>query len=694
MTKPVTKQPARPRKSPATRSPAEIKALEARLREAEDTLNAIRSGDVDALVVQGPSGDRVFTLRGSDHRYRQLVETMTEGALLLAPDGTLVYANERFAQLVGVPHETLLGTSFEAYVASSSRAMVDALLRGRDTVSAKAEVEIVTADGTLVPVYLSATASWDENNQITCVIATDLSEQKRHQEMVVAERLTTEIVEHAAEGIVVCDLSGKVIRASRAALRLTDDNPLLLPFERAFSLDTADAPDAGRAILDLALTGVTTSGREVALRRRDRDPVVLLLSAAPVPGSDGQPIGAVISFVDITEAKRATEERARLLERATEARVEAEAANRAKDEFLAMLGHELRNPLAPILTAIELMKAHPDDSSTREREVIERQVTHLVMLVNDLLDVSRIAQGKVELHKRPIELADVIASSLEACSPILEERRHELTLDVEPGLIVDGDEARLAQVISNLVTNAAKYTERCGRVSIVAKRDGDDAVVLVRDNGMGIAPDLLATLFDRFVQSKRTLDRSEGGLGLGLSIVRSLVTLHGGTVAARSSGIGRGSELEVRLPVCDTSSLQPAAAAVAASPAHQAAAGARRVLIVDDNTDAAEMLADALSVMGHETRVAFDGPSGLDAAAGFVPDIAFLDIGLPAMDGYELARKMRTELAFPQLRLVALTGYGQDSDRQRSVDAGFDGHMVKPINLAAVASTIERLTRA
>jgi PAS domain S-box-containing protein len=663
--------------------------LEERLREAEETLEAIRSGDVDALVVQGPAGDQVFTLKGADHRYRQLVETMNEGALMLAADRTIVYANARFATLVRVPHEQLLGSSIDQYIASSSRTLVDALLRQRAAGAAKAEVEIVAADGRLVPVYLSATASWDEDHQLTCVIATDLSEQKRNQEMVADERLTAGIVEQAAEGIVVCDLDGKVIRASHAAVRVTGSNPLLLPFEETFPLQSLEDPDAARTVLELALSGATTTGREVGLHVGDREPVVLLLSAGPVLGSDGEPLGCVISFVDVTDTKRAAEERLRLLERANAARLEAEAANRAKDEFLAMLGHELRNPLAPILTAIEVMKQRSDDGSLRERDVIERQVKHVVMLVNDLLDVARIAQGKVELHRRPASVADFIAKAIEACGPILEERRHHLDVEVEPGLFVDGDEVRLCQVISNLLTNAAKYTHRHGHLAIVATRVGAEIVIVVRDDGMGISPDLLPTLFERFVQGTRTIDRSEGGLGLGLSIVRSLVGLHGGTVGVRSAGSGRGSEFEVRFPAIEAPAHRPAAAPVEAPV--EAATG-KKVLIVDDNADAAEMLAEALSAMGHDTRVAFDGPSGLDVAAGFAPDIAFLDIGLPAMDGYELARRMRVELAVPNLRLVALTGYGQDSDRQRSADAGFDFHMVKPIDLRAVASTIKRLT--
>ncbi len=660
--------------------------LEERLRDAEEILDAIRNGDVDALVVQGPAGDRVFTLKGADHRYRQLVETMNEGALLLTGDRTIVYANVRFAQLVRVPHERLLGTPIDRYVARSTVSMLEALVRDRSAGSAKAEVELVASDGTSVPVYVSATPGWDEEHQLTCVIATDLSEQKRDQQMFAAERLAARIVEQAAEGIVVCDLDGKVIRASHSAQRITGENPLLRSFEEAFPFESADDAHAAKMVLDLALRGATTKGREVVLHR-DHDQVVLLLSAGPVLGPLGEALGCVISFVDITASKHAAEERLRLLEHANQARLEAEAANRSKDEFLAMLGHELRNPLAPILTAIEVMKARGEQGAVRERAVIERQVRHVVMLVNDLLDVSRIAQGKVELHRKTVEISDIVAKAIEACSPILEERRHLLEVDLESELVVDGDEARLCQVISNLLTNAAKYTHREGRIELIGKRVANEIIIIVRDNGMGIPPDLLPTLFDRFVQGTRTIDRSEGGLGLGLSIVRSLVLLHDGVVDARSDGV-TGSEFEVRLPAVARETLQPRPV----TPLEIEAVKARKVLIVDDNTDAAELLADALSRLGHETRVAFDGPSGLDTAAGFRPDIAFLDIGLPAMDGYELARRIRSELDAPNLRLVALTGYGQASDRQKSAEAGFDGHMVKPINVQAVATTIQRLT--
>ncbi|MDB4960130.1 MAG: Chemotaxis protein methyltransferase CheR [Myxococcales bacterium] len=683
---------AKPRARPAARKPVSRAVLEARLREAEETLDAIRSGDVDALVVQGPTGDQVFTLKGADHRYRQLVETMNEGALMLTQDCTIVYANARFATLVDVPLEKLIGSELQAYIADTSHDMVGALLQQRVGGAAKAEVDLVATDGTRVPVYLSATASWDEDHQLTCVIATDLSEQKRSLEMVAAERLTARIVEQAAEGIVVCDLSGSVIRASKAAHRIAGTNPLLRSFEDVFELHAADDLRASRTVLDLALHGSTTSGRELTPLRDGHETIDLLLSAGPILGSDGEPLGCVISFIDVTDRRRAAAERLQLLERTNEAWLEAESANRAKDEFLAMLGHELRNPLAPILTALELMKLRDEESSRRERDVIERQVTHVVRLVSDLLDVSRIAQGKVELHRRPLGLADVIARAIEVASPILEEREHELDIDIADGLFLHGDEARVCQVLSNLLTNAAKYTERRGQIEIRASRVGKELVVVVRDNGMGIAPELLPNLFDLFVQGTRTIERSEGGLGLGLSIVRSLVQLHGGRVAVRSDGVGKGSEFEVRFPAIEPARAQVAPVVVEPAAGDADGAASRRVLIVDDNTDAAEMLAEALSELGHETRIAHDGPSGLGVVESFVPDIAFLDIGLPAMDGYELARRMRVQVARPELRLVALTGYGQDSDRKRSAEAGFDYHLVKPIDVRAVVSTIKRLT--
>ena len=318
----------------------------------------------------------------------------------------------------------------------------------------------------------------------------------------------------------------------------------------------------------------------------------------------------------------------------------AEGASRAKDEFLAMLGHELRNPLSPIVTALDLMRLHAPTAAERERAVIERQVSHLVRLVDDLLDVSRITRGKIQLERRVVPLQEVIGRAVEQASPLLEERRHALVLEVTEPLHLEGDEHRLAQVIANLLTNAAQYTDPGGRIVLRAWAEDREVRLSVTDNGIGISPALLPRIFDLFVQGERALDRLPGGLGIGLTIVRSLVDLHGGRVAAESAGRGQGSDFTICLPLPTVARVgppQPPARnrAIAAAPTGV------RVLVVDDNEDAADLLAEVLRARGHEVRVAFDGPTALAAVVDQPPRVALLDIGLPVMDGYELARRLR-----------------------------------------------------
>jgi PAS domain S-box-containing protein len=379
-------------------------------------------------------------------------------------------------------------------------------------------------------------------------------------------------------------------------------------------------------------------------------------------------------------------ERARI-EREREALLHAaEAANRAKDEFMAMLGHELRNPLAPMVTALHLMKQEGTDTFLRERTVIERQVNHLTRLVDDLLDVSRIAQGKVQLKLELVELSEIITRAAEMASPLLEQHAHTLTIDVaRTGLRLRADVLRLTQVVSNLLTNAAKYTPSGGRIGISAQAQGDELSLYVRDDGIGMTPEVLAQAFDAFVQGKQSIDRAHGGLGLGLAIVRSLVQRHGGSVSAHSAGPGEGSEFIVRLP---RASQQEAVPSDTARPDQSdlCLPSSPHILVVDDNDDAADMLARVLAAQGCRVVVAHDGLVALQLTAGHSFDGALLDIGLPVMDGYELARRLRALPAFANARLIAVTGYGQESDRQRSAAAGFCEHLVKPVS-------IEQLTR-
>jgi signal transduction histidine kinase len=363
----------------------------------------------------------------------------------------------------------------------------------------------------------------------------------------------------------------------------------------------------------------------------------------------------------------------------------AKSATRAKDEFLAMLGHELRNPLAPILTALQLL--HLRGEKTKESSIIERQVKHLVRLVDDLFDVARIARGQIVLKRELLDLADVVAAALEIATPLVEECRHTLTVDVpHHSLMVHGDRIRLAQVVSNLLTNAAKYTESGGTLAIAASRREEWVELRVRDSGIGIAPSMVPRVFDLFSQEQQGIDRAQGGLGLGLAIVRNIVELHGGDVAVHSEGLTKGSEFLVRLPLATAeatvSSPAPTAEPVIAKQQFL------RVMLVDDNADAAEMLGTALELSGYTVRTAPDGPSALKLASEVALDVAILDIGLPGMDGYDLARRLRANPEHADLRLVALTGYGQAADLKRAREAGFDEHVVKPVDLVRLDAAI------
>lgn len=382
-------------------------------------------------------------------------------------------------------------------------------------------------------------------------------------------------------------------------------------------------------------------------------------------------------------------EKAELHGRRSGALREAERANRAKDEFLALLGHELRNPLAPILTAIELMKLKDAKLLERERSVIERQARHMVQLVDDLLDVSRVTRGKIQLRLEPIEIATAIGQAVEMVSPLFEQRQHRLSVSVpKTGLPVQGDPFRLAQVFANLLTNSAKYTPVGGQISVSARVRAGMVEVRIRDNGSGIARSMLERIFEPFVQGARSADGSSGGLGLGLPLVRSLVALHEGTVYAHSEGLGRGSEFSVELPLLGQKLL--AGGALGASEARPGnESSRRRLLVVDDNADAAEMTAEGLRVLGYQVRVAFDAESALEVALEFRPECAVLDIGLPIVDGYELGRRLREALG-EELMLIAVTGYGQEGDRERSRREQFAEHLVKPIDLALLARCLKK----
>jgi signal transduction histidine kinase len=397
-------------------------------------------------------------------------------------------------------------------------------------------------------------------------------------------------------------------------------------------------------------------------------------------------------FVELFQLQRRTREMAEervALARAETARRAAEESNRRKDEFIAMLSHELRNPLAPIRAGIEVirrMKA-AEPTVVQAVEVMDRQVVHLVRLVEELLEVSRISQGRITLKKEPVELSKVITLGVETARPLIASRNQTLDIVVPPAPVwVSGDGMRLSQVVANLLNNASKYTQERGRIEVVATAGAGEATILVRDNGTGIDPQLLPHVFDLFVQGERSLDRSQGGLGIGLSLVRHLVELHQGRVEAHSTGAGRGATFKVVLP-CINAVAEPIVALV--PEAGRKAARVCRVMVVDDNIDAAESVAMYLRLEGHEVKVVADAHHAISSATVFAPQVAVLDIGLPELDGYYLARRLRQQSG-GELTLIALTGYGQKEDRERALEAGFDHFFVKPTDPREIQAAISR----
>ncbi|HEX5760757.1 MAG TPA: ATP-binding protein [Thermoanaerobaculia bacterium] len=422
------------------------------------------------------------------------------------------------------------------------------------------------------------------------------------------------------------------------------------------------------------------NGREMVIERPDGHRLTVLAHANPIRDESGALSGAVNVLIDISDRKRAENA--------------LRDADRSKDEFLATLAHELRNPLAPIRTAVEIL--HREGGASVESrwalEVIDRQMAQMTRLVDDLLDVSRITRDKLELRKGRAELAGLVRSAVETSRPLLAAGGHQLTVSVPPRpIFVDADPTRLEQALSNLLNNAAKYTPRGGDVSVTVERRRGQAAVTVRDTGIGIPPEMLPRIFDMFTQVDRSLERAQGGLGIGLTLARRLVEMHGGTIEAHSEGPGRGSSFTIRLPIAEASR----AAAHAEMDDEPVRPGATlRILVVDDNRDAASTLGLLLELTGHEVRTAHDGLEAVAAASEFRPDVVLLDIGLPKLNGYEAARRIRRQPRGEGVVLIAITGWGQEEDKQQSKEAGFDQHIVKPVDPAALLKLISSFEQA
>jgi two-component system CheB/CheR fusion protein len=924
---------------------AENGELRQRLEEAEETIRAIRTGAVDAFLVEEPDGCRVYTLEGADRPYRLLVEEMQQGAATLYADGTIAYCNRRLADLLEMRHEKLIGAALCDFIASDDLSVHENLIGQGKRRSGRGEAHLRRTDGSSVPVYLTFNALPADCGVVTGVLVTDLRSQKHHEvlaatleklqdaqaALVKKERQLQHVTDHAAVMVAQCsrdmrftfvnqtcasfldrpieqiigrpiaevlgssafeairphiervlaggrvefeeeipyakagrrtmrvvyvpdidsrgdvcgwiaaitDISDRkkteeALRASESRLsafleqlplgvgatdlegRWTISNAVMRTFmpekaaardpERASRWEAVDAD--GQPIPPhewpsaRALRGETvSSGMEMMYTGDDGRKLWTRVTSAPLRSQSGEIVGAMSVVQDIDAIKRAelalreSEERFRSLvsvitdvpwtsdstgafvapqpmwteytgqswdelrgfgwvnavhpadqervkstwleacrtagvfesngrlwhaatrqyryfaARATpllcpdghvrewvgsctdvheQRRVEEALrdGDRRKDEFLAMLAHELRNPLAPLCNALHLVRladANTQSGLKQACDLMERQLEHLIRLVDDLLDVSRITSGKITLQTEAADLGTIVARAVEGSRPFIDERTHmlEVTLPSEP-ITVEADAVRLAQVVWNLLNNAAKYTPKGGRIWVRGELEGTEAVVRVRDTGMGIAHEMLPKVFDLFTQMDRTLDRAQGGLGIGLTLVRRLTEMHGGTVIAHSEGPGHGAEFVVRLPA-----LAGAPAAGRPTGPDRRAEGiarvsGRRILVVDDNRDSAESLAMYLRLLGNDVRTAHDGRLGLEVAASYRPDVVLLDIGLPEMSGLEVCGRMRELPGEPRPLIVALTGYGQDRDRRRTEQAGFDAHLVKPLDFGTL----------
>jgi PAS domain S-box-containing protein len=543
---------------------AENAQLRERLAEAEGLLRAIREGEIDAVIVRGAEGDRIFTLEGADYPYRALVESMSEGAVTLAEDCTILYSNPRLAEMLGTTSAQLAGSAFTRWVAPEEAGTFNELFCAVSGSSVSGELSLRTAQADALPVHASFSPLIVKGVRCICAVLTDTSLAKHHAAMAAA-----------AEYV-----------------------------------------------------------RQVNDRLRQAD--------------------------------------------------------RRKDEFLATLAHELRNPLAPIRAAAYVLKKidAPDPRLVQARDMIERQAAHMTRLIDDLLEMSRITQGKIELQRRVESLVSVVSGVADSARASIEARGHEFTirLPTEP-LPIHADAIRIAQALFNVLENAAKYTPRGGRIELLARREQDEAIITVSDNGIGIAPGMATRIFEMFVQAGEPGGRrAQGGLGIGLALTHRLIAMHGGSITASSPGLEQGATFTVRLPLC---SLQESGRAGAPAAAPEAASS-RRVLIVDDNADAADSLCALLQLSGHQVRTVYRGAEALEQIRRHRPEVVLLDIGLPDLDGYEVARRVLEEFGARRPWLIALSGWGRSGDKELAAEAGIDEHLTKPVD----ADTLERVLEA
>ncbi|GAA5508569.1 hybrid sensor histidine kinase/response regulator [Novipirellula caenicola] len=808
---------------------AQIDELRRRLLEAENTIEAIRGGEVDAFVVTEGGTQRIYTLEGADRPYRLLVEQMQQGAVTLTDRGEIAYCNRRFSELLNFPHHRMIGTSLADFVVLEDSQSFTTLLDSGRTSSAQTEAELVASDGTRIPVILTFNALDPESGVAIGVLITDLTSQHSHERLretteqlrINEERYRT-LFQSIDEGFCVlemiydeqgrcCDyrfvevnpafekqsgLSNALGRTIREMVPDIEDDWMQIYSEvarsgipkrfvnvaeklsrwfnvYAFRLGDADshrvaslftditkqraaeiqlkharsrlestlhAAEIGTWEFDLISQTVSADANLARIFGLDPDDAVdrpLSTYIEKIHPDDrgtvsetirttmesgdrlevsyrisvlGRPVRYVVArgrvdrdengravrmpgvVIDVT-AQRLAEESLRESERNLRSIAESlEEADRRKDQFLATLAHELRNPLAPIKAAAQMMQAVDEDpEQLRELSaLVDRQADQMVRLIDDLLDVSRISRGKIKLRTTIVDLRDVVAVALESAAPFIDDSKQTLHVQtLEQALFVNGDSARLTQVIVNLLNNAAKYTPAAGEIWLSVEKVGDEAWISVRDNGIGLEASSLHKIFEMFEQVDVSKERGQSGLGIGLSLAKTLVDLHRGTIVAESPGVNQGCRFIVKLPLLVD--YVPADETDPAEPASENGDAQKyRILVVDDARGIRYVLSRMLKKMGHAVVEATDGEDGYRKAIEYSPDIVFSDISMPNMNGHELAQKIRQTDALRNVRLVALTGFGQDADRQNAIESGFDEHIVKPVDIKVV----QRLLRS
>ncbi len=626
-------------------------------------------------------------LRDSEARKAAVLEAALDAIITMDHDGKVVEFNPAAERMFGYRRGDVMGREMAEFIIPPSQreshrqGLARYLVTGeRSILDRRLEMPARRSDGTEFPVELAITRLVKSGPPVFTAHVRDITERRRAEETLQAKEAELELIASRTPLLLTrCSKDQRFVYVNRACaefLGRRQEEIIGRPIadivgEEAFA---AIAPNIERVL----------RGEEVEFEMEVpyAHPGRRFMRVSYTPDRDerGQVIGWVASISDVTDRKLAE--------------TALREADRRKDEFLATLAHELRNPLAPVRNATEILrlKSPPTPELQWARDVIDRQMQQMTRLIDDLMDVSRITRDRLELRKERVELARVIQGAVETSRALIDGSDHELTvaLPADP-VYLDADIMRLAQVFSNLINNAAKYSGRGSPISLTAERRGADVLVSVRDEGIGIPQEMLPRIFEMFTQVDRSLERTQGGLGIGLTLVKRLVEMHGGSIEARSGGPGKGSEFIVRLPIPISHPAQES------QPMHVEATNAParcRILVVDDNNDSATSLGMMLSILGYETRTAFDGIAGLEAAAEYRPDVALLDIGMPRMNGYDVARRIREEPWGTDVVLIAVTGWSQAEDKQRTLEAGFDGHLVKPVDPSVLASLLASLAKA